>query len=129
MKEIILQKSNFRCRENIYICRSLRRLRRLAVEYVKKNELILTSDERPPFLKGHIFFLLMTKTSIDLTFEIQNLINSIFFHYQVIQCSGMKVTLDYILWIQICCCFEINVIWQLYEHHEKIRFTFGINNS
>ena len=36
MKEIILQKSNFRCRENIYICRPLRRLRRLAVEYVKK---------------------------------------------------------------------------------------------
>ena len=35
MKEIILQKSNFRCRENIYICRPLRRLRRLAVEYVK----------------------------------------------------------------------------------------------
>ena len=40
MKEIILQKSNFRCRENIYICRPLRRLRRLAVEYVKKfNEI------------------------------------------------------------------------------------------
>ena len=36
MKEILLQKSNFRCRENIYICRPLRRLRRLAVEYVKK---------------------------------------------------------------------------------------------
>ena len=36
MKKIILQKSNFRCRENIYICRPLRRLRRLAVEYVKK---------------------------------------------------------------------------------------------
>ena len=36
MKEIILQKSNFRCRENIYICRPLRRLRRLAVEYVNK---------------------------------------------------------------------------------------------
>ena len=34
MKEIILQESNFRCRENIYICRPLRRLRRLAVEYV-----------------------------------------------------------------------------------------------
>ena len=37
MKEIILQKSNFRCRENIYICRPLRRLRRLAVEYVKNR--------------------------------------------------------------------------------------------
>ena len=37
MKEIILQKSNFRCRENIYICRPLRRLWRLAVEYVKKS--------------------------------------------------------------------------------------------
>ena len=37
MKEIILQKCNFRCRENIYICRPLRRLRRLAVEYVKKH--------------------------------------------------------------------------------------------
>ena len=37
MKEIILQKSNFRCRENIYICRPLRRLRRLAVEYVKNS--------------------------------------------------------------------------------------------
>ena len=37
MKEIILLKSNFRCRENIYICRPLRRLRRLAVEYVKKQ--------------------------------------------------------------------------------------------
>ena len=36
MKEIILQKSNFRC-ENIYICRPLRRLRRLAVEYVKNT--------------------------------------------------------------------------------------------
>ena len=36
MKEIILQKSNFQCRENIYICRLLRHLRRLAVEYVKK---------------------------------------------------------------------------------------------
>ena len=35
MKEMILQKCNFRCRENIYICRPLRRLRRLAVEYVK----------------------------------------------------------------------------------------------
>ena len=35
MKEIILQKSNFRCRENIYMCRPLRRLRRLTVEYVK----------------------------------------------------------------------------------------------
>ena len=35
MREIILQKSNFRCRENIYICRPLSRLRRLAVEYVK----------------------------------------------------------------------------------------------
>ena len=35
MKEIILQKYNFRCRENIYICRPLRRLWRLAVEYVK----------------------------------------------------------------------------------------------
>ena len=37
MKEIIWQKSNFRCRENIYICRPLRRLRRLAVEYVNKK--------------------------------------------------------------------------------------------
>ena len=37
MKEIILQKSDFRYRENIYICRPLRRLRRLAVEYVKKQ--------------------------------------------------------------------------------------------
>ena len=37
MKEIHLQKSNFRCRENIYICRPLRRLRRLAVEYVKNQ--------------------------------------------------------------------------------------------
>ena len=37
MKEIILQKCNFRCRENIYICRPLRRLRRLAVEYVKNR--------------------------------------------------------------------------------------------
>ena len=41
MKEIILQKCNFRCRENIYICRPLRRLRRLAVEYVKN---ILNSE-------------------------------------------------------------------------------------
>ena len=40
MKEIILQKSNFRCRENIYICRPLRRLRRLAVEYVKNTFLV-----------------------------------------------------------------------------------------
>ena len=40
MKEIILQKSNFRCRENIYICRPLRRLRRLAVEYVKKSAFV-----------------------------------------------------------------------------------------
>ena len=30
-----LQKSNFRCRENIYICRPLRCLRHLAIEYVK----------------------------------------------------------------------------------------------
>ena len=37
MKEIFLQKSNFRFRENIDICRPLRRLRRLAVEYVKKE--------------------------------------------------------------------------------------------
>ena len=37
MKEIILQKCNFRCRENIYICRPLRRLRRPAVEYVKNS--------------------------------------------------------------------------------------------
>ena len=37
MKEIILQKSNFRWPENIYIFRPLRRL---AVEYVKKfNEI------------------------------------------------------------------------------------------
>ena len=35
MKEMNLQKCNFRCRENIYICRPLRRLWRLAVEYVK----------------------------------------------------------------------------------------------
>ena len=35
MKEKNFQKSNFRCRENIYICRPLRRLRRLAIEYVK----------------------------------------------------------------------------------------------
>ena len=41
MKEIILQKSNFRCRENIYICRPLRRLRRLAVEYVKNSSKIV----------------------------------------------------------------------------------------
>ena len=40
MKEIILQKCNFRCRENIYICRPLRRLRRLAVEYVKNMNLL-----------------------------------------------------------------------------------------
>ena len=40
MKEIILQKCNFRCRENIYICRPLRRLRRLAVEYVKKYNFV-----------------------------------------------------------------------------------------
>ena len=39
MKEIILQNSNFQCRENIYICRSLRRLRRLAVEYVKNSKI------------------------------------------------------------------------------------------
>ena len=38
MKEIILQKSNFRCRENIYICRPLMRLWRLAVVYVKKQQ-------------------------------------------------------------------------------------------
>ena len=38
MKDMILQKCNFRCRENIYICRPLRRLRRLAVEYVKNME-------------------------------------------------------------------------------------------
>ena len=52
MKEIILQKSNFRCRENIYICRLLRRLRRLAVEYVKNNTLLGYSrdtDESSPF--------------------------------------------------------------------------------
>ena len=36
MKDIFFQKSNFRCRENIYICRPLRRLRRLAIEYVNK---------------------------------------------------------------------------------------------
>ena len=35
MKEIILQKSNFRFRENIYICRPIRRMQRLSVEYVK----------------------------------------------------------------------------------------------
>ena len=34
----ICEKSNFRCRENIYICRPLRRLWRLAVEYVKNND-------------------------------------------------------------------------------------------
>ena len=44
MKEIILQKCNFRCRENIYICRPLRRLRRLAVEYVK-NVLYTTETD------------------------------------------------------------------------------------
>ena len=38
MKEFFFQKSNFRCRENIYICRPLRRLRRLAIEYVKNAE-------------------------------------------------------------------------------------------
>ena len=37
MNEIILQKSNFRCRENIYIFRPLRCLRRQAIEYVKNN--------------------------------------------------------------------------------------------
>ena len=37
MKELFFQKSNFRCRENIYICRPLRRLRRLAIEYVKNS--------------------------------------------------------------------------------------------
>ena len=41
MKEFFFQKSNFRCRENIYICRPLRRLRRLAIEYVKKYFLLL----------------------------------------------------------------------------------------
>ena len=41
MKEILLQKSKFRCRENINICRPLRRLWRLAVEYVKKHEYAL----------------------------------------------------------------------------------------
>ena len=38
MKGIFFRKSNFRCRENIYICRPLRRLRRLAIEYVKKHQ-------------------------------------------------------------------------------------------
>ena len=38
MKEKKNQKSNFRCRENIYICRPLKRLRRLAIEYVKNEE-------------------------------------------------------------------------------------------
>ena len=37
MKGIFFQKSDFRCRENIYICRPLRRLRRLAIEYVKNK--------------------------------------------------------------------------------------------
>ena len=35
MKEKKNQKSNFRCRESIHICRPLRCLRRLAIEYVK----------------------------------------------------------------------------------------------
>ena len=48
MKEMILQKCNFRCRENIYICRPLRRLRRLAVEYVKKGAHILKA--RHPYV-------------------------------------------------------------------------------
>ena len=43
MNEIILQKSNFWCRENMYMCRPLRRLQRLAIEYVKNNKTSLGS--------------------------------------------------------------------------------------
>ena len=48
MNKIILQKSNFRCRENIYICRPLRRLRRLAIEYVKNDQLLLVRYYNAP---------------------------------------------------------------------------------
>ena len=47
MKDFSFQKSYFRCRENIYICRPLRRLRRLAIEYVKKHIGGEASDFRP----------------------------------------------------------------------------------
>ena len=40
MKEIILQKSNFRCRENIYICRPLRRI---VVQYVEKKTNLISA--------------------------------------------------------------------------------------
>ena len=40
MREFFFQKSNFRCRENIHICPPLRRLRRLAIEYVKKYKFL-----------------------------------------------------------------------------------------
>ena len=49
MKEIILQKSNFRCRENIYICRPLRRLRRLAVEYVNNVKYVDANLDAPDY--------------------------------------------------------------------------------
>ena len=51
MKEIILQKSNFRCRENIYICRPLRRLRRICEKLHDHTltfaELVLSCFKRP----------------------------------------------------------------------------------
>ena len=57
MKEIILQKSNFRCRENIYICRPLRRLRRLAVEYVKNALNYYTQKAFISFIYLKLFFI------------------------------------------------------------------------
>ena len=48
MNKIILQKSNFRSRESIYICRPLRRLRHLAIEYVKNDQLLLVRYYNAP---------------------------------------------------------------------------------
>ena len=63
MKEIILQKSNFWCRENIYICRPLRRLRRIAVEYVKKwrhdREFSITLRLQFPYQYNSLFVPIM----------------------------------------------------------------------
>ena len=52
----ICEKSNFRCRENIFICRPLRRLRRLAVEYVYKDNPKMARDTKS-FVKKNTYNL------------------------------------------------------------------------
>ena len=66
MKEIILQKSNFRCRENIYICRPLRRLRRLAIEYVKKQLWIWSKKQCKRLTSLRSAYLLLTSSLVQL---------------------------------------------------------------